>query len=123
MIIITDKTTSVINTIANDTTDKLAPNEAVTKNGNSNLGTWANGYPVLIEENMAFSPKSVNIYQNIEVAIEVTPNKYCYTPEQRFYLNPDYTEPDSTNTYNIPDETYHDIIDDFVEEMLKKTEN
>ena len=118
MIIITNKDTNVVSFIANDTTDKPAPNEAVTKHGNSNLGTWANGYPVLIEENIAFSPESVNIYQDVKVATEVVPNKYCYTPEQGFYLNPDYVEPDQTNTYGISDEIYHNIIDDYTEELL-----
>lgn len=120
MIIITNISDNVIMQLANDTTDKPSPNEAITKNGKSNLGTWSNGYPVLIEENTAFPPETVNIHQNVEVSNEVKSNpiKYCYTSEQGFYKNPNYVEPDATNTYGIPDETYHAIIDDYTAELF-----
>lgn len=120
MIIITNISDNVIMQLAKDTTDKPSPNEAVTKTGNSNLGVWSNGYPVLIEENIAFPTDSVNIYQNIAVSEEIKNNqyKYCYTEEQGFYENPNYVEPDPTNTYGIPDETYHAIIDDYTAELF-----
>lgn len=123
MIVITDKNINTINTIANDTTDVPSPNEAVTKTGNSNLGVWSNGYPVLIEENTAFIPENVNIYQNVEVSDEIksNPSKYCYTPEQGFYKNPNYIEPDATNTYRVSDEVYHQIIDDYTAEIYGGT--
>ena len=75
MIIITNISDNTIMQIANDTTDKPSPNEAVTKTGNSNLGVWSNGYPVLIEENIAFPTDSVNIYQNIAVSEEIKNNQ------------------------------------------------
>lgn len=122
MIIITDKEKNIISFIANDTTDKPAPNEAVTKTGNSNLGAWSNGYPVLIEENVAFPPETVNIYQNVEVSDEVktNPSKYCYTEEKGFYVNPDYVEPDPTNTYGIPDELFNQIKSDYREQIAQE---
>ena len=83
---------------------------------------WENGYPVLANKNMAFIPDSVNIFEEASPVfpedIDVGRNKYCYTPEQGFYLNPDYVEPDQTNTYGISDEIYHNIIDDYTEELL-----
>ena len=122
MIIITDKEKNIISFIANDATDKPAPNEAVTKTGNSNLGAWSNGYPVLIEENVAFPPETVNIYQNVEVSDEVksNPSKYCYTPEQGFYKNPNYVEPDPANTYGIPDELFNQIKSDYREQIAQE---
>ena len=122
MIIITNISDNVIIQLANDTTDKPSPNEAVTKTGNSNLGTWSNGYPVLIEENTAFPPETVNIHQNVEVSNEVksNPSKYCYTPEQGFYENPNYVEPDPANTYGIPDELFNQIKSDYREQIAQE---
>lgn len=122
MIIITNILDNVIMQLANDTTDKPSPNEAVTKNGDSNLGTWSNGYPVLIEENTAFPPETVNIHQNVEVSDEVksNPSKYCYTPEQGFYKNPNYVEPDPANTYGIPDELFNQIKSDYREQIAQE---
>lgn len=122
MIIITNILDNTIMQIANDTTDKPSPNGAINKNGKSNLGTWSNGYPVLIEENTAFPPETVNIHQNVEVSDEIksNPSKYCYTPEQGFYENPNYIEPDATNTYGVLDSVYHQIIDDYNMELIEK---
>lgn len=82
-----------------------------------------NGYPRLVNENVAFVPNAVTIYENVEVSEEVKNNwlKYCYTPEQGFYENPNYVEPDPTNTYGIPDGTYHAIIDDYTAEIYGGT--
>ena len=123
MIIITNISDNVIMQLAKDTTDKPSPNEAVTKSGNSNLGTWSNGYPVLREENIAFPPETVNIHQNVEVSdeIKLNPSKYCYTSEQGFYENPNHVEPDPTNTYGVSDDVYHQIIDDYTAEIYGGT--
>lgn len=123
MIIITNISDNVIMQLAKDATDKPSPNEAVTKSGNSNLGTWSNGYPVLIEENIAFPPETVNIHQNVEVSdeIKLNPSKYCYTSEQGFYENPNHVEPDPTNTYGVSDDVYHQIIDDYTAEIYGGT--
>ena len=122
MIIITNISDNAIMQLANDTTDKPSPNEAVTKNGDSNLGTWSNGYPVLIEENTAFPPEPINIHQNVEVSDEVksNPSKYCYTPEQGFYENPNYVEPDPANTYGISDELFNQIKSDYREQIAQE---
>lgn len=122
MIVITNINNNSVNIVANDTTDNPTPNESVTKTGNSNLGTWGNGYPVLIEENTAFPPETVNIHQNVEVSDEVksNPSKYCYTESEGFYLNPDYVEPDPTNTYGISDELFNQIKSDYREKIAQE---
>ena len=81
------------------------------------LDYMSNGYPRLVDENVAFPTEMVNVHEVSEVPSEVIPEKYCYTVEQGFYLNPDYVEPDLTNIYGISDETYHAIINDITSEV------
>ena len=58
-----------------------------------------------------------NEYETDSVPSEVIPEKYCYTEADGFYINPDWIEPDATNTYGIPDEIYHAIINDLTTEV------
>lgn len=81
------------------------------------LDYMSNGYPRLIDEDIAFPSGMVNVHEVLEVPTEVIPNKYCYTEADGFYINPNWVEPDSTNTYGIPDETYHAIINDLTSEV------
>ena len=81
------------------------------------LDYMSNGYPRLIDENVAFPTELVNVYEVSEVPSDVIPEKYCYTEADGFYINPDWVEPDPTNTYGIPDETYHAIINDLTSEV------
>ena len=81
------------------------------------LDYMSNGYPRLVNENVAFPTEMVNVYEASEVPSGVIPEKYCYTEADGFYLNPDWVEPDATNTYGIPDETYHAIINDLTTEV------
>ena len=65
-----------------------------------------NGYPRLIDENVAFPTEMVfvngeatdgyTVPEAIEVPDEVMPEKWCYTKTRGFYLNPEYKEPEST---------------------------
>ena len=48
-----------------------------------------NGYPRLIDENIAFPDTLVNVYGPVKVPEEVEPEKYCYDGEE-FTLNPNY---------------------------------
>lgn len=52
-----------------------------------------NGYPRLIEENLAFPTQFANAYGPVEVPDGVKPEEYCYDGEQ-FFPNPNY-EPES----------------------------
>lgn len=81
------------------------------------LDYMSNGYPRLVEENVAFVKEDVNVHEVSEVPSDVIPEKYCYTEADGFYINPNWVEPDPTNTYGIPDETYHAIINDLTEEV------
>ena len=54
-----------------------------------------NGYPRLVEENVAFPTELVNVYGLVEVPEEVVPEKYCYDGNE-FTLNPNYEEPEET---------------------------
>lgn len=81
------------------------------------LDYMSNGYPRLVNENVAFPDWMVNVHEVSEVPSEVIPEKYCYTEADGFYINPNWVEPDPTNTYGIPDETYHAIINDLTTEV------
>ena len=58
-----------------------------------------------------------NEYETDSVPSEVIPEKYCYTEVEGFYINPNWVKPDPTNIYDIPDETYHAIINDLTSEV------
>ena len=81
------------------------------------LDYQSNGYPRLVNLDIAFVKDNVFVFEVAELPEYVVPGKYCYTEADRFYLNPNYVEPDPTNTYGIPDETYHAIINDLTEEV------
>ena len=85
-------------------------------NYGESVSYWDNGYPTF-NGILAYPTIIFNLYEVDIVPKEVEVNKYCYTAEQGFYLNPNYVEPDPTNIYNIPDETYHAIINDLTSEV------
>ena len=83
---------------------------------------WPNGYPIITDSNgnsIAYPPDFTIMYENVEVPSDVTPEKYCYTPEDGFYLNPDYREPEN-NPYGIPDELYDTIRDEAVAQIERE---
>lgn len=81
---------------------------------------WDNGYPVIVEKDVAFVKEDVNVFEVNELPEDFKQGKYCYTEEKGFYVNPDYVEPDSTNTYGVSDNVYHQIIDDYSMELVEK---
>lgn len=66
----------------------------------------SNGYPRLVNENVAFVTEQVNVNEVESVPEEVVADKYCYTTEKGFYLNPDWKEP---NKYGISNELLEQI--------------
>lgn len=77
---------------------------------------WANGYPVLTDQNgndCAFVADDTNVYE-VANREEVTPGEYCYTAELGFFENPDYNEP---NPYGLPEELVQQIKDDAIAEV------
>lgn len=81
------------------------------------LDYLSNGYPRLIDENVAFVANMVNVHEVESVPVEVSSLKYCYTEEQGFYENPNYVEP---NPYGIPDELLQQIQDDTAAQIVQE---
>ena len=52
-----------------------------------------NGYPRIVEKNIAFPTEMVNVYELEEIPENIEPEKYCYTTEKGFYENESYEEP------------------------------
>lgn len=75
-----------------------------------------NGYPRLKNENVAFPTEMVNVHEVDTIPEEVKAGKYCYTPEQGFYLNPYWKEP---NKYGLPEETVQAIQDDTIANLIE----
>lgn len=57
------------------------------------LDYMSNGYPRIIEKNIAFPTEMVNVHEVEEIPENVEREKYCYTEEQGFYENENYVEP------------------------------
>ena len=77
---------------------------------------WDNGYPSL-DGILGYPNELYESYKVDTIPKGVEVNKYCYTEVDGFYINPNYVGPDPTNIYDIPDETYHAIINDITSEV------
>lgn len=64
-----------------------------------------------------YSAELFNCFENVETLDEITPFKYYYTPEQGFYKNPNWVEPDTSNTFGIPDDVYMAIKEQAIQEV------
>lgn len=106
MILITNKEDNVLVAMAEDSYQD-----------ESNLGALDNGYPWIKSINTAYITGEVNTFQNVTVPEAVTEQKYCYTEEKGFYLNPDYMEPEAGNTFGISDNVYRAIKDQAIQEV------
>lgn len=112
MILITNKESNVLVAIAEDNYQE-----------ENNLGTLSNGYPWIKSTNIAYILDEVNVFQNVTTSEKIIEQKYCYTEEKGFYLNPDYVEPDPTNTFGITDDLYHSIKEQAIAEVQKEVSN
>lgn len=65
------------------------------------LGYSNNGFPILLDENVAFPTDRFDVFEVEEIPAEVEMVKYCYTPEQGFYVNPDWKEPATEELYTL----------------------
>lgn len=77
----------------------------------------SNGYPKLINEDVAFPNNFVNIHEVNIMPKDIQSVKYCYTEQDSFYLNPNWK--DTNNPYGIPNETYEEIRQDIVNEIVE----
>ena len=78
----------------------LTSNDVVFTYGNNiEKGRWENDpsmdtYRITTEEGYQYAViADFGLYEVETVPDDFEPNKYCYTEEQGFYLNPDYKEP------------------------------
>lgn len=87
---------------------------------------WDNGYPILTDSNgndCAYPDILFDFFDIESIPEDYAPSKYCYTEEKGFYLNPDYVEPDPTNTFGISDDVYHAIKEQAVAEVQEGVKN
>ena len=97
----------------------LKNTEEVVSIGES-LSYLENGYPILVDENICFDPQDVDIHKIESTPSTISNNKYCYNDEKGFYENPNWTEPDVTNIYGIPDSIYHQIKNQAIAEVQQE---
>lgn len=83
------------------------------------LSIQANGYPFLENERTAFPDFMVDTYEVSEVPGDYTADKYCYTPGQGFYLNPDWEEP-TKNLYGLTVEQIESIEQAYRDRLVKE---
>lgn len=77
-----------------------------------------NGYPRLVEEDVAFVSDAVNVFEVDSIPEGVEPVKYCYTKAEGFYINPNWKEPNPDNTYEgVSDEVFEQILSDYREKL------
>ena len=107
---------SILNIITDKNTDILLGYDL-------ELDYQSNGYPRLVNLDIAFVKDNVFVFEIDELPEYVVLGKYCYTEADGFYVDPNYVEPDPTNIYNIPDETYHAIIDDYTSSITEEVAN
>lgn len=80
----------------------------------SNLDYMSNGYPRLVDINTAWPVEAVNVAEVGYIPEDMRVHKYCFTPENGFYTNPEWSEP---NEYGITDELLRKIKDDAIAEV------
>ena len=86
------------------------------------LSKMENGYPLFPEIDTACVPSMFDVVEIDGLPFTVTPHKYLYDISSgTFTENPQYTEPDTTNTYGIPDNLYHEIKDAAIEQVQEST--
>lgn len=87
-------------------------------NSGKTLKPWANGYPSI--DGILAYPSELYSSFSVETLPEGEIKKYCYTEEMGFYENPNYVEPDPTNTYGIPDEVLAQIRQDTLDSIVSE---
>ena len=58
-----------------------------------NIVEYVESYPHFVEQNTIYQIDGAVVHEVETVPDGVEPEKYCYTVEQGFYLNPDWKEP------------------------------
>ena len=103
-------------------TDKLFYKDVIIMKGNS-IEVFDEKNTLLHDlygNKIIFANDTINAYSVENIPEHVSEGKYCYTPEQGFYKNPNYVEPDPANTYGIPDELFNQIKSDYREQIAQE---
>lgn len=85
----------------------------------------SDGYPRLTLEDGIKADFPVNDVDVFEVSIipqDYEDDKYCYTPEAGFYLNPDWKEP-TDNLYGLTDEQIETIEQAYRDKLTQEVRN
>lgn len=82
-----------------------------------------NGYPLLVNEDIAFVPEEVIIYEVNTIPEDIAPYKYTYSVQDGFALSPDWSSAPIENPYNIPDDVYAAIKNEAIAEVQKEAQN
>ena len=86
-----------------------------------NLEYLENGYPTLVDYNIAWNPNDVIIQEVSSVPEQIEVGKYCYTGAEGFYINPNWVEPNPDNTYEgVSDEVFEQILSDYREKLAEE---
>lgn len=72
------------------------------------------GDPYIPELNVAYSLSAFDYYEVESVPEDVEPSKWCYTPQDGFYKNKEYAEP---NPYGLDPDLVERIKNDAITEV------
>lgn len=75
----------------------------------------SNGYPKIVDTGITFLIDDIFVYEIDIIPKHIVTDMYCYTPSKRFYLNPNWKEP---NKYGIANELMEDIQADYTAELI-----
>ncbi len=83
------------------------------------ISELSNGYPLIVEANVAFPPEFYALLKGIKDVPENVKMRYCYEESTGFYENPNWTEP-TGNLYGLTEEEYQSIKDEVIEEIRQE---
>lgn len=91
-------------------------NNAVIQSG-ERLEYVSNGYPRLVNEDVAYPNWAVCVYEIDNIPNDISPEKWCYTEADGFYPNPNWHEP---SAYDLaPQDIVDAIIDEYTNELIE----
>ena len=74
---------------------------------------------VVVDNLTAYPTQTCTLYET-DVSEGIRPQKYCYTPSEGFYLNPQWQEP---NKWNLPNEVIEEIKNEAIAEVQEGAKN
>lgn len=65
------------------------------------MGYLENGYPINKTTNTSYVKETTIIYEEDNIPEDIEKIKYCYTPEDGFFLNKKYKEPKDELSFRV----------------------